>query len=40
MFSDSFAGISPGSTPMFIVMQVVGGIVAVVFSRVLFDDGD
>ncbi|MFM1790501.1 MAG: hypothetical protein RLZZ526_828, partial [Actinomycetota bacterium] len=40
MFSDSFAGISPGSTPMFIVMPVVGGIVAVVFSRVLFEDGD
>ena len=40
MFSDSFAGISPGSTPMFIVMQVVGGIVAFVFARVLFDSGD
>jgi len=40
MFSDSFAGISPGSTPMFIVMQLVGGIVALVFARVLFDSGD
>ena len=27
MFSDSFAGISPASWPMFAVMQVVGGIV-------------
>ena len=40
MFSDSFAGISPGSTPMFIVMQVVGGIVALVLARILFDGGD
>ena len=27
MFSDSFAGISPRSTPMFVVMQVLGAIV-------------
>lgn len=40
MFSDSFAGISPGSTPMFIVMQVAGGIVALVLARILFDGGD
>jgi len=40
MFSDSFAGISPGSTPMFIVMQLAGGIVAFVFARILFDGGE
>ena len=27
MFSDSFAGIAPGSTPMFVVMQILGAIV-------------
>ena len=37
MFSDSFAGISPGSTPMFIVMQLVGGSIALVLTRILFD---
>lgn len=40
MFSDSFAGISPGSTPMFVVMQVLGGAVALGLSSVLFDRGD
>jgi glycerol uptake facilitator-like aquaporin len=29
MLSDSFAGIAPSSVPMFVVMQVVGAIVAV-----------
>jgi glycerol uptake facilitator-like aquaporin len=28
MFSDSFAGIAPGSVPMFIVMQMIGLAVA------------
>lgn len=37
MFSDSFAGISPGSTPMFIVMQLAGGSIALVLTRILFD---
>ena len=37
MFSDSFAGISPGSTPMFVLMQVAGGAVALVLTRILFD---
>lgn len=37
MFSDSFAGISPGSTPMFIVMQLAGGSIALVLARILFD---
>ena len=40
MFSDSFAGISPGSTPMFVVMQVAGGAVALGLVRVLFGRGD
>jgi len=40
MFSDSFAGISPGSTPMFVVMQVLGGAVALGLSAVLFARGD
>ncbi|MEY2767792.1 MAG: hypothetical protein RI939_850 [Actinomycetota bacterium] len=40
MFSDSFAGISPGSTPMFVVMQVVGGAVALGLVLVLFGRGD
>ena len=40
MFSDSFAGISPGSSPMFVVMQVLGGAVALGLSAVLFARGD
>ena len=40
MFSDSFAGISPGSTPMFVVMQVLGGAVALGLSSVLFARSD
>ena len=37
MFSDSFAGIAPESWPMFAVMQLVGGAVAVGLLKVLFD---
>ncbi|MFM9133203.1 MAG: aquaporin, partial [Actinomycetota bacterium] len=40
MFSDSFAGISPGSVPMFVVMQVTGGAAALALTRVLFDGRD
>ena len=40
MFSDSFAGISPGSTPMFMLMQLAGGIVAFVTVRILFDGAE
>ena len=40
MFSDSFAGISPGSTPMFVVMQLLGGAVALGLSAVLFARSD
>lgn len=36
MFSDSFAGIAPGSAPSFVVAQVVGGVVSVAVIRVLF----
>lgn len=36
MFSDSFAGISPGSVPMFALMQVAGGVVACGLSVLLF----
>ena len=36
MFSDSFAGIAPESWPMFAVMQLIGGVVALGFCRVLF----
>ncbi len=30
MLSDTFAGIAPGSVPMFVLMQLVGGAVALV----------
>lgn len=36
MFSNTFAGISPGSVPMFIVMQLVGGALALVVVRILY----
>ncbi len=35
MLSDSFAGISPGSVPMFLLMQLVGGAVALALVRLL-----
>jgi arsenate reductase len=35
MFTDTFSGIAPSSVPTFVVAQVVGGIVAVVVSRIL-----
>lgn len=34
--SDTFAGIDPGSAPMFIVMQFVGALLAVAVIRVLY----
>ena len=34
MFSDTFAGIAPGSVPWFVVMQLVGGVLA--FAAVRF----
>lgn len=36
MFSDTFAGIDPASVPMFLVMQVLGGVLAVGAVRVLY----
>jgi arsenate reductase len=36
MLSNTFAGIAPSSVPMFIVMQLVGGAVAVVVVQVLY----
>lgn len=40
MFSDSFAGIAPGSWPMFALMQVIGGVVAFGMLSVLFPRND
>ena len=37
-FSDTFAGISPGSVPGFVVAQLVGAAVAVVLVRWLYPD--
>jgi glycerol uptake facilitator-like aquaporin len=36
MFSDTFAGIAPASAPMFIVMQCLGGILALGFVSVMY----
>ena len=36
MFSDSFAGIAPESMPMFALMQILGGVVAVIIIRPLW----
>ena len=36
MFSNTFAGIAPSSTPSFIAAQILGGIVAFVLIRVLY----
>jgi arsenate reductase len=36
MFSDSFAGIAPESMPMFALMQILGGVVAVIIIRTLW----
>jgi glycerol uptake facilitator-like aquaporin len=38
MFSNTFAGIAPGSAPSYIVAQLVGGAVAVLAIRVLYPD--
>lgn len=34
--SDTFAGISPGSVPVFVLMQVVGGLLGALLGRFLF----
>ncbi len=36
MLSDTFAGIEPASVPMFVLMQLVGGAVALVLVRALY----
>jgi glycerol uptake facilitator-like aquaporin len=36
MFSDTFAGIAPGSAPMFVLMQVAGGGLGLLFVRSAF----
>jgi glycerol uptake facilitator-like aquaporin len=36
VFSDSFAGIAPGSVPGFVLAQLVGGLVGLVLVRYLF----
>ena len=36
--SDTFAGIDPGSAPLFIVMQLIGALLAVGFVRVVYPD--
>jgi glycerol uptake facilitator-like aquaporin len=38
MFSDTFAGIAPASVPLFIAMQLLGGVFAVVLIRLLYPD--
>jgi len=39
MFSDTFAGIEPSSAPMFIVMQIVGLVAAVLLIRFVYPGG-
>ena len=36
MFSDSFAGIAPGSAPAFISAQIVGALIGLALTRVLY----
>jgi arsenate reductase len=36
MFSNTFAGIAPSSAPSFIAAQILGGVVAFAFTRVLY----
>lgn len=36
MFSDTFAGIAPASVPLFVLMQVIGGALALALVRVLY----
>jgi arsenate reductase len=38
MFSDTFAGIAPGSVPGFITAQLIGGLVAIGVIRMLYPD--
>jgi glycerol uptake facilitator-like aquaporin len=36
MFSDTFTGITPASVPMFVLMQLIGGILAALLVRFLY----
>ena len=36
MFSDTFAGIAPGSVPLFLAMQLIGGALALALVMVLY----
>lgn len=36
MFSDSFAGIAPSSVPSFVMMQLIGGLFALLLIRLLY----
>lgn len=38
MFSDTFAGIAPASVPSFVVVQLIGGAIAIIVIRVLYPD--
>ena len=38
MFSDTFAGIAPADVPMFVLMQLLGGAVALGLVRFLYPD--
>jgi arsenate reductase len=38
MFSDTFAGIAPASVPAFVVVQLIGGAIAIGVIRVLYPD--
>ncbi len=38
MFSDTFAGIAPADVPMFVLMQLLGGVVALGLVRFLYPD--
>ncbi len=38
MFSDSFAGISPSSVPLFVAAQIVGGLVGLALTAYLYPD--
>ena len=38
IFSDTFAGITPSSVPLFVIMQVIGGGIAYALVRLLYPD--
>jgi glycerol uptake facilitator-like aquaporin len=38
MFSDTFAGIAPGSAPGFIAAQIVGALIGLALVAVLYPD--